>query len=232
MGCPNAFIREFRQRFIDIRWQASDHHVNTSEKFSLCRQFKTLAGVEPYMTLNLIICIRYTLTRFIFGVLNIILHRSRFKVYNVDDLKCPLCLSAVDNFVLCCPAFDDLKYEFTEPKYFNNQCEFWLATSAKLNTVCVFYYKVHCAYNPSNGSMALLNGISILSFSFILSLSHPLLLPPHPLSFSLAFSPSSFSPLSKEKGQYITMCFSINLSFVLFKRPSTSSSSGDVETST
>ena len=82
------------------------------------------------MTLNLIICIRYTLTRFSFGVLNIILHRSRFKVYNVDDLKCPLCLSAVDNFVLCCPAFDDLKYEFIEPKYFNNRCEFWLATSA------------------------------------------------------------------------------------------------------
>ena len=64
MGCLNAFIREFRQRLIDIRWQAWDDRVNTSD---------------------------------------------RFKVYNVDELKCPLCLSAVDNeahFVLCCPAFD------------------------------------------------------------------------------------------------------------------------------
>ena len=57
-------------------------------------------------------------------------HSSRFKVYNVDELKCPLCLSAVDNevhFVLCCPAFDDLRYKFIDPKYCNNPCEFWLA---------------------------------------------------------------------------------------------------------
>ena len=39
-------------------------------------------------------------------------------------------VSAVDNevhFVLCCPAFDDLIYKFTESKYFNSPCEFWLA---------------------------------------------------------------------------------------------------------
>ena len=57
-------------------------------------------------------------------------HRSRFKLYNVDDVKCPLCLSAVANevhFVLCCPAFEDLRYEFKESNYFNNPCEFRLA---------------------------------------------------------------------------------------------------------
>ena len=107
----NAFIREIRQRLIDIRWQAWDDHVNTSDRFSLYRQFKSLAGVEPYM-LNLNRYIRYTLTRFTFGVSDIKVHRSKYKVYNVDDLKCPSCLLAVDNevhFVLCCPAFDDLR---------------------------------------------------------------------------------------------------------------------------
>ena len=57
-------------------------------------------------------------------------HRSRFKLYNVDEVKCPLCLSAVANevnFVLCCPAFEDLRYEFKESNYFNNPCEFRLA---------------------------------------------------------------------------------------------------------
>ena len=80
--------------------------------------------------LNLNRHIRHTLTRFRFGVSDIKEHRSRFKVYNVDDLKCPLWLSAVDNkvhCVLCCPAFDDLRYEFIEPKYFNNPFEFRLA---------------------------------------------------------------------------------------------------------
>ena len=69
------------------------------------------------MMVNLNRYIRYTLTRFRFGVTDIKVHRSRFKVYNVDELKCPLCLSAVDNeihFVLRCPAFDELRYEFIE----------------------------------------------------------------------------------------------------------------------
>ena len=100
--------------------------------------------------LNLNRHIRYTLTRFRFGVSDIKVHKSRFKVYNVDDLKCPLCLSAVDNevhFVLCCPAFDDLRYEFIEPKYFNNPCEFRLAlllatqNERALKNLALFVYK-------------------------------------------------------------------------------------------
>ena len=62
--------------------------------------------------LNLNRYIKYALTRFRFGgVSDIKVHKSRFKLHNVDELKCPLCLSTVDNevhFVLCCPAFDDL----------------------------------------------------------------------------------------------------------------------------
>ena len=80
--------------------------------------------------LNLNIYIRNALTRFRFGVSDIKVNRSRFKLYSMDEFKCPLCLSAVDDeihFVLCCPAFDDLRHEFIEPKYFNNPCEFRLA---------------------------------------------------------------------------------------------------------
>ena len=121
--------------------------------FRSYRQFKTLTGVEPYLMLNLNRHIRYTLTRFRFGVSDIKVHRTRFKVYNVDDLKCPLCLSAVDNevhFVLCSPAFDDLRYEFIERKYFNNPCEFrlvlLLATQNEraLKNLALFVYKAFC----------------------------------------------------------------------------------------
>ena len=102
------------------------------------------------LMLNLNRHIRYTLTRFRFGVSDIKVHRSRFKVYNADELKCPLCLSAVDNevhFVLCCPAFDDLRYEFIEPKYFNNPCDFRLAlllatqNERALKNLALFVYK-------------------------------------------------------------------------------------------
>ena len=135
---------------IDIQWQTWDDHVNMSDRFSLYRQFKTLTGVKPYFMLNLNRYIRYTLTRFRFGVSDIKVHRSRFKVNNVDDLKCPLCLSAVDNevhFVVCCPAFEGLRYKFIEPRYFNNPCEFQLAlllatqNERALKNLALFVYK-------------------------------------------------------------------------------------------
>ena len=61
--------------------------------------------------LNLNRYIKYALTRFRFGVSGIKIHRSRFKLYDADELKCPLRLSAVDNevhFVRCCTAFEYL----------------------------------------------------------------------------------------------------------------------------
>ena len=64
VGCLNAFIKEFRQRLIDIRWQTWDDHVNTSDRLSLYRQFKTLAGVEPYIMLNLNRCIMHNCALF------------------------------------------------------------------------------------------------------------------------------------------------------------------------
>ena len=47
VGCLNAFIREFRQRLIDIQWQAWDDHVNTGDRFSLSRQFKQIPVLNP-----------------------------------------------------------------------------------------------------------------------------------------------------------------------------------------
>ena len=103
-----------------------------------------------YIMLNLNRYIRYTLTRFRFGVSDIKVHRSKFKLYNVDELKCPLCLLAVENevhFVLCCPAFEDLRYEFIESKYFNNPYEFRLAqllatqNERALKNLALFLYK-------------------------------------------------------------------------------------------
>ena len=115
-------------RLTDIQMQVWDDHVNTSDRLSLYRQFKTLTGVEPYIMLNLNKYIRDALTRFRFDVSDI--KDQDLNFYNVGELKCPLCLSAVDteiHFVLCCPVVDDLRYEFIKPKYFNNPCEFRLA---------------------------------------------------------------------------------------------------------
>ena len=78
-------------------------------------------------------------------------HRSRFKLYNVDELKCPLCLLFVSvsqvHFLLCCPSFSDLRYEFIESKYFDNPYEYrftlLLATRNERALKCLlcFYIK-------------------------------------------------------------------------------------------
>ena len=67
-------------RLIDIQMQVWDDHVNTSDRLSLYRQFKTLTVVEPYMMLNLNRYIRDALTRFTFGVSDIKVQRSRFEL--------------------------------------------------------------------------------------------------------------------------------------------------------
>ena len=72
------------------------------------------------------------------------------------EFNCPLCLSAVDNevhFVLYCPAFDDLRYEFIESKYFINPCEFRLAlllatqNERALKNLALFVYKAFSRRN-------------------------------------------------------------------------------------
>ena len=101
--------------------------------------------------------IKYELTRFRFGVSDIKVHRSRFKVYNVDELKGLLRLSAANHevhFVLCYHAFDDLKYEFIDPMYFNNPCEFRLAlllatqNERALKNLALFMYKAFSRRKP------------------------------------------------------------------------------------
>ena len=55
--------------------------------------------VEPYIGLDLNIYIKYALTRLRFGVSDITVHRSRYRVHNDEEIKCPLCQSPVDNEV-------------------------------------------------------------------------------------------------------------------------------------
>ena len=64
-------------------------YTNT-HRFSLYRQFKTLTGVEPYLMLNLNRHIRYTVTRFRFGVSDIKVHRSRYLKFIMWMTKCRL----------------------------------------------------------------------------------------------------------------------------------------------
>ncbi len=150
VGCVNNFLQCFKQRIIDCRWQEWDDHIQTSDRFALYKTFKTSYIREPYLLINCNRFIKCALTKFRCGVSDIKVHRHRYKNLNIVDMNCPLCNSADEDevhFVLCCPAFDDLRKQFIPLKYYRYPNLFrlglLLATQNEniLRNLCVYLYK-------------------------------------------------------------------------------------------
>ena len=79
---------------------------------------------KPYLLTNCNKFIKCALTKFRCGVSDIKVHCNRYKNLNIVDMNCPLCNSADEDevhFVLCCPAFDDLRKQFISLKYYRHQ---------------------------------------------------------------------------------------------------------------
>ena len=122
VGCVGSFLREFKQRLIDCRWQHWNSHISSSDRFSFYRRFKTVSGVEPYLLMELNRHVRNALTKFRLGISDIAVHASRYKSCCADDMKCPVCKSPVEtevHFALCCTAFEDLRKKFVPSKFCN-----------------------------------------------------------------------------------------------------------------
>ena len=130
VGCINAFLSNFKQRIIDCRWQDWNNHIESSERFHFYRSFKSGKDTEPYVLLNISRFVKSALTRFRFGISAITVHSLRFKRTDTRDLLCPLCKSATEDeihFVLCCPAYHDLRQRFISRKFYNYPCAFRLS---------------------------------------------------------------------------------------------------------
>ena len=153
IGCTRSFIRDFKQRLIDCRWQDWEYHINSSDRFMQYRKIKTSHNLEPYLLMDLNRFVRYTLTRFRFGVSTLYSHCSRYRRNTDGDTECPLCNYVLDNeihLVLCCPALDDLRHDLIPSKYYNNPCDFRLTlllaskNEKIIKNLAIFLYK---AYN-------------------------------------------------------------------------------------
>ena len=99
------------------------------DRFALYKTFKTANIREPYLLISCNRFIKCALTKFRCGVSDIKVHRNRYKKLNIVDMNCPLCNSADEDevhFVLCCPAFDDLRKQFIPLKYYRHPNPFRL----------------------------------------------------------------------------------------------------------
>ena len=125
----NGFLKCFKQRIIDCRWQEWNDHVQSSERFHFYRSFKVNNYIEPYLLLDISKFIKGALTRLRFGISDIATHSSRYSRTVDSDLLCPLCKTALENevhFVLCCPVLSDLREQYIPKKFFSYPCSFRL----------------------------------------------------------------------------------------------------------
>ena len=127
VGNKNVFIRIFRQRLIDCRWQMWTDHVENSDRFSIYRSFCISHEVKSYLTLNMDRHLLNTLVRFRLGVSALFTHYYRYRNVGDNDLLCPLCKESEEDemhFVLCCPALREIRDKFIASKYFQKPCMF------------------------------------------------------------------------------------------------------------
>ena len=151
VGDMSWFMRELRSRLIDSRWQVWDAHVQDSERFNLYRQFNSLHCVPAYITMKMDRHLKFIMTRFRFGISDILVHRLRYKNATALDLICPLCNNDCEtdiHLVFHCPALADLRNQFIPSKFYNHPSLFklvMLMSSTHEFTVkqfAIYLYKV------------------------------------------------------------------------------------------
>ena len=129
VGSVNEFIRIFRQRLIDCRWQNWNEHIQNSDRFDLYRSYGSMHELKTYLVLNMDRHFKIVTTRFRMGVSCLATHYFRYRECSDDDLICPLCKSDKEDevhFVFCCPVLRELRDRFIPPKYCRQPCAFKL----------------------------------------------------------------------------------------------------------
>ena len=123
VGCITSFLKSFKQRIIDCRWQDWEEHVNTSDRFHIYRSLKYNHEVEPYLKLGMHVVVKNCLAKLRFGISPLLIHSERYK--KNPNVKCPVCfLSDEDevHFILKCSAYHDLRAKYIPQKYFTFPC--------------------------------------------------------------------------------------------------------------
>ena len=131
VGVVSNFIRVFRERLIDCRWQNWEDHIQTSDRFSMYRKFNSISHcTKTYITMNMDRHLKCIMTKFRLGVSELSVHYYRHRNHTEENLICPFCKEMKEDevhFVLCCPVLDDLRKQYIPPKFCKNPCCFRLS---------------------------------------------------------------------------------------------------------
>lgn len=127
VGEEKTFLKAFRQRLVDCRWQNWETHIHTSERFGTYKMFSSTHLVKQYLAINIDKHLRFILSRFRFGISEIRVHATRYQNIPLVDLLCPLCKESIEDemhFVLICPVLSNIRKTFIPEKYYLRPCLF------------------------------------------------------------------------------------------------------------
>jgi hypothetical protein len=152
VGNVKGFLKVFKERLIDCRWQDWRGHIEESERFKTYRLFGNLAhSLGSYLNMDISKHFKYLMTKFRFGVSDLLVHRAnyRYRIFNAN-VTCPLCFEEDEtelHFLLSCPFYDNIRKDLIAAKYTRSPNAFRLilllssnneSTIAKL---CLYLYK-------------------------------------------------------------------------------------------
>ena len=151
VGNTKLFLRELKVRLIDCRWQNWNEHVHESSRFNMYLILSNPTRCIPkYLEMDLDRYLVILMTKFRFGISNLLVHYYRYRPRNTTSLLCPLCKTEEDNevhLVLCCNSLNKLRNELIPQKYFRapNNYQLNLLFNSQNNVVirnlCVFLHK-------------------------------------------------------------------------------------------
>ena len=143
-------MRVLRARMIDCQWQEWSSRTESSNRFELFRQINLNHSIPVYLSMNIDKHLKFIMTRFRFGVSDILIHSYRYRRHVENDLICPLCKCTTENethFVFTCPLFDDMRSQLIPRKFYRQPSLFrliMLMTSTNEQIVkrfAIFLYK-------------------------------------------------------------------------------------------
>ena len=127
VGNEKLFIKNLRQRLIDIKWQDWHSHIQSSERFKMYRNFSATHVIKRYLSINMDRYLRSAFVKFRFGVSVINVHTCRYKKVTNAELLCPLCKKSIEDeihLLLTCPVLYDLRKKLIPRKFYANPCLF------------------------------------------------------------------------------------------------------------
>lgn len=110
-----VFLRTFKERPIECRWEDWEFHVHNSERFRVYITFSSLPDVKTDLLLNIDKHLKYIMAKFRHGISEISEHCYRYIQHRESDLICKLCKKEKENkvhFVLHCCVLQDLRVQY------------------------------------------------------------------------------------------------------------------------